>query len=444
MEKVIKYYKLLFTLPSERISLALLAFTYLVLCGLKPSILPYLVTEQVVFTSLFYERRILNGRRLAFLYSASNLAAMWKVPLATTFMSIGAMVSLPHPLTPFIANVPLLALDPRSILPLIPLSLAMWYGNSKGIGQLGVAWLRAWMGDEYEKVERVIYESGRDRKARGVALGPILFTDVHFGLMRYSMGTTFPHLLMVNGKVPHRLCGSHENNPATRWENFKVANVMLREFKEGSIKLEEYENEMIEVKEIKGENCVKVIYHKKGADDLPCLEELCEVADPHNNEGPSPSKETLLKELESVKLKGEVECSEAEVCDVEIDGKGLCTANGKLVVLNCGKELKWLLVPGNNMERGNREELKEKGLYEVSTLDDHTCAGFGRKKYDVSHVKSFKIKKCRKVKVFDDRIEVEYKAMGDLIYIPEVQNEIVKTIKVGVAAVALSLILSLI
>jgi len=448
LDRILRYYKLLFTLPGDRTSLGLLLFSYLLLLMRNFSLIVMIMIYQLYYLILFYESRILNGRRLSFLFGVGNLLYLMKPELAITIYSMIALIDNPHYFTPFIASMPLLLSRPYAIIPIIVISASVAYGSKYGVTELGVAWLRAWMGDEYEKLERISTLSGEKKKARFYSFSGMIFTDVHFGLMRYSMGTLIPHLLMIRGSAPHRLCGSHENNPANRWESYKLLSRIF-EVNENDDYIYEIvieKGDGVESISLEGKRgCVKSVYHEHGADDLPCVHRECEVADPHNNEGPNPTKEQLLRELDSLKTVRNVKCKVESICDVVYDGKGLCTRRGKAVMFKCeDRGYWWLIVPGNNMVRGNRAKLVQGDVLEVSTLDDHTCAGFGRSKYEVSSVDSYEIKRCYEPKEGHWLIEVPYIAMGPGIYEPEVQKAIENSIRVGIISVATSLVLSLI
>ncbi len=442
MDKVIKYYKLLFTLPKERTILPIWIATLIPLLTDPPKLVLSAV-QQLYFMLLYYERRVLNARRLMFLFVVGNIMMLVKPEMVVAIYGMTALLSNPHPLTPLIATIPTLMYSPKSVLVLIPPSLAAAYGSIHGITELGIAWLRSWMGDEYEKLERIISEQGVRRRARFVGFGPLSFTDVHFGLMRYSMGTIIPHLMMLGGVIPHRMCGSHENNPANRWESYKILDKVKVNGDEGEFRLTELKGE-VEAKKLEGVGCVNVIYHPQGADDLPCLYGECELGDPHNNEGDNPTPQQLERELRTLVVVKERECKVSRVCSAKINGQGLCTNEGKMIEIKCnGEVLKWLIVPGNNMENGNRDEIvKEKGLYEVSTLDDHTCAGFGKNKYQVSKISDFEVYDCREVPSVLWKDEVEYLAMGNSIYEEEVQRIIVRSIKAGIVGAFSSLLLA--
>ncbi|ALU12271.1 hypothetical protein EYM_01985 [Ignicoccus islandicus DSM 13165] len=441
MKEILKYYKLLFTLPpNEAIFVSLLA-SYAVL-GLKKELLVLALVQQAYFTILFYENRILNGRRLGFLYAVSNVLMLAKPELSVALYSMVSVLAIAHPLIEIVAILPLIPFFPKSLLALLPVWLVSTYGHVKGVMPLGIAWLRAWMGDDYVHLEEIVTKYGKKRIAKVLSLGPITFTDVHFGLMRYSMGTLFPYLLFVNGRIPHRLCGSHENNPANRWETFKLA-LKVAKGEEDSKNVIEVRKEEGEEIECLGLNGIKVIYHKNGADDLECGDYGVEIADPHNNEGEPVKAEVLEKELRNLKEIWKDECVFESVKEVQVNGKGLCWDKGILLNLSCERGTRsWLVVFGNNMRRGNRDELVREGLMEVSTLDDHTCAGFGRTKYEVSDVKSFEVLRNLSLSNSYRRREIEYLSMGDLIYKKEVRSNITNAIKLGVIGSFLTVVLS--
>jgi hypothetical protein len=144
-----------------------------------------------------------------------------------------------------------------------------------------------------------------------------------------------------------------------------------------------------------------------------------------------------LKELSAKR------CESASVRDAIIEGEKLCDERGKLVILNCeGEQLKWLIVLGNNMKKGNRAQVLRRGVFEVSTLDDHTCAGIGREKYHARTLKDFRVSKCVQAPLTDDDLNVDYEAMGEVIYQREVQETIANHIKAGIFSVVLSFVLA--
>lgn len=87
MNTLLKYYKLLVTLPRDEVAYALAALSASAL-SLRD---PLTLLSLIVFSILFYEERVLNGRRLAFLIALSSLASLaGKRPLAALFEGVAA------------------------------------------------------------------------------------------------------------------------------------------------------------------------------------------------------------------------------------------------------------------------------------------------------------------------------------------------------------------
>ncbi len=434
MNAVLKYYKLLFTLPREELlyCTAIVATAYLLLSHKVLTVL-----SLALFWILFYEERVLNAKRLSALTVAISLASSFGKPaLAAVFMALAAALYSPSPLAPLLAPTFLYLTSPFAIVSVLPIALVLAYGKRKGTATFGIYWLRAWMGDDYYPLEKFIHENGIERRAKLVKVGPILFTDAHFGLMRYTMGALVPHLFAVNGHVPHRLCGSHENNPASRWEAYKL----LRAIMEAKGEVEELkilEGNGVRVFEYRGPSCVAIVEHEDGADDLPCVEWGCEIADPHNSEGERPEAERLLSELGELREVERLKLRRPLVREVRVRGEDLCEERAYLIDWGAFKHL---VVFGNNMKPGAREKV---GVPLVSTVDDHSCAGFGRRTYEPCRVDSFVVLKERVASKEWAESAVTYKAMGEFMLSESSQKEIVKSIKLGLVAVALSLVLGL-
>ncbi|NPA85314.1 MAG: hypothetical protein GXO07_04840 [Crenarchaeota archaeon] len=432
MDAVLKYYKLLFTLPrGKKAYLAALLSIPLIVKD------PISFLAVFLFIVLFYEERVLNGRRLSFLLATVSGAVLINKPsLAAVFMAVASTLFKPSPLLALLAPNLLYLKYPHAMLAVIPISLVVFYGKRKGTVDFGIAWVRAWMGDDYYLLERIIYEQGVDRTARFVRVGPLLFTDVHFGLMRYAMGSLFPHLAALKGLVPHRLCGSHENNPASRWETYSLLSVPLEgATKELSLAILKGENINIYEYQFR-EGCIDIVEHPKGADDLPCIDWRCHIADPHNSEGPRPDPGVLEKELATARLISSKKLGKPKVVEVKVLGEWLCEERGFLIDWG---NFKHLVVFGNNMKR---ESQKVADL--VSTVDDHSCAGFGRRTYEPSVVKGIIPITDKHVPSLVGERVASYRAMGGLLFSPESQRDIVKSIKAGVLAVATALLISLI
>jgi hypothetical protein len=242
-------------------------------------------------------------------------------------------------------------------------------------------------------------------------------------------------LLSIKGLVPHRLCGSHENNPASRWETYSLlAEDFDGEEVEGEVRL--LKGNVVNVYEYNFGHCVAVVEHPGGADDLPCLEWRCELADPHNAEGPRPTEEQLARELESLTTIEKRPLSRPKVFEVKVSGEWLCEERGYLVDWG---SFKHLVVFGNNMKKDSKRPADL-----VSTVDDHSCAGFGRSTYEPCSVESYEIinEKLSALKVA--RKTKRYRAMGEGMLSEEAQRTIVRSIKLGIAMVGLSVLLSFI
>jgi len=434
LNAVLKYYKLLFTLPKGRKLYA----TAIVVTSLLFLRMPLVALSLAIFSLLFYEERALNGRRLSALAIASSTAALLGKPaLAALFLSVAAAIYKPNVLIVLAAPNLMYVTDPASIVAVAPVVLALAYGKRKGTADFGIAWLRAWMGDDYYPLEKFVHDNGARREALIVKAGPLMFTDVHFGLMRYSMGSILPHLSAIAGLVPHRLCGSHENNPASRWDAYSV----LSDLPSG-------EEDRIELSLGLGEGvrayvyeftkgCVAIVEHPEGADDLPCVKWKCVVADPHNSEGASPSPEQLLKELSTIKILKKLKLDIPRILELKVEGEGLCESLGLLVDWG---NFKHAVVFGNNA-------VKDKGRLEgvdlVSTVDDHSCAGFGRKTYEPCSLKGYKVLRAREGDLSTAVVRREYTSMGERLLSPEAEEEIIKSIKVGIIMIALALVAAL-
>ena len=349
---------------------------------------------------LTYERRLLNVRRLAFASSALSLAsAALKAPLYTLLSLLSTLYS-PSWLFYLVASLPLLPIHPLSIA----LMTAYVYAVERyGTLKWGIAWVRAWMGDDYYLLDLLTHKEGREVEnegyliARGVAI-----VGSHFGLMRCAQGSLVPHLLMLEGVVPIKGCGSHERNPATIWEGFKVIRDTLSAKCEGKklkIRLEEDEN--WKVLRINGEACI--VYSKAGSDDIPCEFEnkiRCLIGDSHSKEGweyPQPS----------IKAVDEWEVESVEVCEAKVRGRELCDQRG--FVVNLGK-VKLLIISSNNLKRESSEKLMKMGLWPI-TMDDHSCAGIEiGKSHEAGEVEDFEILGCKRVKACGERFKISYRA----------------------------------
>jgi len=434
LNTLLKYYKLLVTLPRDEVAYALAALSASAL-SLRD---PLTLLSLIVFSILFYEERVLNGRRLAFLIALSSLASLaGKRPLAALFEGVAAALYSPNPLLILLAPNVLYLASPEAVIALMPVILAVVYGKLVGTVDFGIAWLRAWMGDDYWPLERFVHDRGRTKEAKEIRVGPLVFTDAHFGLMRYSMGSVLPHLMALNGAVPHRLCGSHENNPASRWEAYALVRG-LKHGREGKAELTKMKGEGVNVYVYSFEGgCVAVVEHPSGADDLPCVEWRCEVADPHNAEGPSPSPQKLLEELSSCEPTERVELKEPKVYEVEFEGEGLCERKGFLIDWG---PFKHAVAFGNNAVNGKN---KLEGIDLISTVDDHSCAGFGRSTYEPSSFKGFKVIKGRAEPIHIAINKVKYVAMGESMVSKEAEEVTVKSVKVGIAAAASAIMIAL-
>jgi len=434
LNAVLKYYKLLFILPKGK----KLYTVAIVATGLLFLHAPLVALSLAIFSLLFYEERALNGRRLsALVIASSTVTLLGKPALAALFLSAAAAIYKPDILIVLAAPNLIYVVHPTSILAVVPVALALAYGKRRGTADFGIAWLRAWMGDDYYPLEKFVHDNGVRREALVVKVGPLMFTDVHFGLMRYSMGSVLPHLSALAGLVPHRLCGSHENNPASRWDAYSVLSD-LPSGEEDRVKLslglgEEVRAYVYEF----DKGCVAVIEHPKGADDLPCVKWKCLVADPHNSEGTSPSPDQLLKELSTINITKKLELNIPKVLELKVEGEGLCESLGLLVDWG---SFKHAVVFGNNA-------VKDKGRLEgidlVSTVDDHSCAGFGRKTYEPCSLKGYEVLRVRRGDLNTAVVRKEYTSMGEKLLSPEAEKEIVKSIKVGIIMIALAMAVAL-
>ncbi len=436
---VLKYYKLLVTLPSLKVTLIFFILSLIPIISHKP----YILLAEALIVLLLYEHKALNVRRLLFLLTLSNVAYVFNLDaLAVLIIGVSSTLLAPSALTPFIITLPLWIFEPKTLLPLLPLVIFFTISERVGMVSFGAYWLRSWMSDDYYPLERFIQTFGKETKATMIRVGKLLFTDVHFGLMRFSMSSIMPHLLALRGPVPHRLCGSHERNVASRWEMYK----MLKDADPkgsllNSIKIRIWENDKVRVFEVAD---IKIVEHKGGADDLPCLNDV-KVADPHNCEGERPSAHELRENIEKLKLVEERLCSEMEVCEVEVRGKGLCWKRAYLVKFVCNKPFKHLILFSNNMKKCYREEMKEKyGLEAISTVDDHTRSGIGRSTYEpASEVEIVSVRRCTKAPLEYGTKEVSYVSMGDLIFSEGSMASMEKYIKFGLLVSALSIIIAL-
>ncbi len=439
---VLKYYKLLVTLPSLRLTMLMfLTTTTLTIIFHKP----FILLEDVLVVLLLYEHKVLNSRRLFFLLSLVNIIYILRMDaLAALFIGVSSLLLAPSFITPFVVTLPLWVLDIKAIVPLIPFTFLLIIAERMKASGFGVYWLRAWMNDDYYPLERFVHSYGKNAEATTIKIGNVAFTDVHFGLMRFSMSSLMPHLMALRGFIPHRLCGSHERNASSRWEMYKILKSLT--FTNDDV------NEKIDIKIMDGNKInvydikeVRIVEHKEGADDLPCIENLT-LADPHNCEGDRPNAEELMRELGTLKYVEGRSCSSVEVCKVKLNGKGLCWERGYLIKYICDRPFKHLILFSNNMKKCYREELKKMyDLTVVSTVDDHTRSGIGRNTYEpASDVRIVSIDDCEKIPLSYAVKKIRYMSMGDVIFSDESMKRIEKCIKLGLVVTTISVILALI
>ncbi len=393
------FYKLLFPSPKGKKAIVIPAM-YIVsaFMDMKTTIVTLAYTLYLFL--LVYERKVLNLRRIAFASSALSLAsALLRAPLFTLLSLLSVLYS-PTWVSYLIASLPLLPLYPFSI---ILMTIYVYAVERYGSLRWGVAWIRAWMGDDYRLLDLLTYKEGRDVQNEGYLIAEkVAVVGSHFGLMRCAQGSLVPHFLMVKGVVPIKGCGSHERNPATLWEGFKVIKDVLNAKcanKTLKIKLEEDENWRI--LRINDEACI--IYSKAGSDDIPCdFEERvnCLIADSHSNEGweyPSPRTRVIKEwEVESV-----------EVCEVKVRGENLCDERGFVIDLG---EVRLIVISSNNLKRESSERLVKRGLWPV-TIDDHSCAGtrIGRS-HEAGEVMGFEVLRCQRFRTCGNKFKITYRA----------------------------------
>ncbi len=394
----------------------------------------------VVLILFLFEHKILNIRRIGFLLSLVNFLIALKLNgLATFLIAIASSLFSPSPIVMFVTTLPLWLLDLKYLIVLVPLAISLALGDRRCVSSFGIYWMRSWMGDDYYPLEKLVHKLGEKKKALFVRVGNVVFTNVHFGLMRFAMSSLMPHLMALRGYVPHRLCGSHERNASSRWEGYKLLkNVRFWSHEERVIPIDIFENDKVRLVKI---NDVNIVEHKDGADDLPCIDKII-IADPHNCEGMSPNEDELLRALNSLTKVDERNCKDMTICEVEVDGKGLCWNKAFLVEYKCERPFRHLVLFANNMEKCERENLD---FDLVSTVDDHTRSGFGRNTYiPASQVEVRSIIKCSDVRTTVEKVEWEYVAMGSKMFSKKSMEVMEKYIKLGIVAVITSLFLSLV
>ncbi len=436
---VLKYYKLLITLPSLKVTLLLFALSAIPIIGHKQ----YILLAEALIALLLYEHKALNVRRLSFLLTLVNISYVLHLDsLAVLLIGASSTLLAPSPLTPFIITFPLWVFEPKTLLPLLPLTAFLWASERVGTHSFGVYWLRGWMSDDYYPLEKFVQTLGKETEATVIRVGKLLFTDIHFGLMRFCMSSLMPHLMALRGFVPHRLCGSHERNAASRWEMYKILKGMkLNGNLVNHVKVRILENEKVRVFEV---DDIKVVEHKGGADDLPCLDDE-KFADPHNCEGERPNINEFKDSIKALRPVDERLCSGMEVCEVEVKGKGLCWERAYLVKFKCDRPFKHLILFSNNMKKCYREEMKNKyDLEVVSTVDDHTRSGIGRSTYEpASEVEITSIRRCTEVPLERDIKKIRYISMGDLMFSESSMKSMEKCIKLGLVVSVLSIVIAL-
>ncbi len=360
----------------------------------------FIILYTVYLLLISYERRILNLRRISFASSILSLATvLTRVPFHA-LLPLLAVIYSPSWITYLIASLPLVPFYP---LPILLMTVYVYLIDRYGTLKWGIAWLRSWMGDDYYLLDLLSHKEGRYVEngsyliARNVAI-----IGSHFGLMRCAQGSLIPHFLSLCGIVGMKGCGSHERNPATSWEAFKIVKEVLSVPCEGGkLKVELLEDENWRILRINNDACI--MYSKVGSDDIPCIFEKsigCLIGDSHSNEG------WMYPSFQGEKI-SEWEVDEVEICEVKIKGEKLCDERGYLVKLG---RVDLLVVFANNLEGESSRKLVQRGLWPI-TVDDHSCAGIEiGKSHEAGRVKDFELVRCWTSKACGRKFYVKYRA----------------------------------